>query len=198
MEFKREYFNIPNTLSASRIVLLPILYLMTLLDMKWTMMIAYIIIASTDFLDGKFARRFNQSSELGKTLDSVADILFYLSTAFFLYWFFPGIILEVIYLLWVVIGLLAVTFIYSWIRIGKPTLMHTSILRTNAVLVMAFFVLCYFIPRSWAVIACAMVLSMYIIAFAEEMVIWTVFGEVDRDARSFFQLLSERKKEAKV
>jgi len=193
LELKWEHFNIPNTLSVSRIVLLPLLYILTLMEMRLLMMISYIVIASTDYLDGKFARRFNQSSELGKTLDSVADLLFYLSTAFFLYWLFPGVVLGIQYLLWTMIALLAISFIYSWIRIGKPTLMHTSLLRLNAVLVMTIFTLCFMIPEWIAIWMARVVLVIYIFAFAEEMAIWTMFGSVDRDTRSILHLIRARK-----
>jgi phosphatidylglycerophosphate synthase len=190
MEFRKELFNIPNTLSLSRIVLLPLLYLFVLLDMRNTMLIAYIIIASTDYLDGKFARRFNQSTEIGKTLDSVADLLFYLSTAFFFYYLFPEIFSPLLPLLWVVLGILAVSFVFSWIRIGKPTLMHTTILRALAVLVMTVFCLSYFFDTT---IFVAGVLVFYLFAFVEEMLLWGFFGDVDRDTTSFISVYRQRK-----
>ena len=190
MEFRKELFNIPNSLSISRIVLLPLLYLLVLTDMRKTMLIAYIIIASTDYLDGKFARRFNQSSELGKTLDSVADLLFYLSTAFFFYYLFPEIFTPLMPLLWVLIGLLVVTFVFSWIKIGRPTLMHTSLLRFSAVAVMAVFCLSYFFDTT-PLVACAML--VYMVAFIEEMLLWGFFGDVDRDTTSFIAVYRQRK-----
>jgi hypothetical protein len=190
MEFRKELFNIPNSLSISRIVLLPLLYLLVLTDMRKTMLIAYIIIASTDYLDGKFARRFNQSSELGKTLDSVADLLFYLSTAFFFYYLFPEILKNLMGLLWTVIGTLAFTFVFSWIRIGKPTLMHTTLLRASAVIVMGVFCLSYFFDTT-LLVGAAMVI--YIIAFIEEMLLWGFFGDVDRDTTSFLSVYRQRR-----
>ena len=50
---------------------------------KVTMLISYIIIGLTDYFDGKIARRLNQTTDPGKTLDSVADLFFYVSSAFF-------------------------------------------------------------------------------------------------------------------
>jgi phosphatidylglycerophosphate synthase len=191
MEYRKELFNIPNTLSLSRIVLLPLLYLLVLIDWKKPMLIFYIVIASTDYLDGKFARRFNQSTELGKTLDSVADLLFYLSTAFFFYYLFPDYLEPLLIPLWIVIGILAFTFIFSWIRIGKPTIMHTTLLRYSAFSVMAVFCLSFFFDTT-PLVAVAMI--MYSAGFLEEILIWSVYGDVDRDTRSFLDMYMSRRK----
>jgi len=190
VEWKRDYLNIPNTLSVSRIVLLPILFVLVFSGMRNVFLIAYIIVASTDYLDGRFARRFNQSSEIGKTLDSVADLVFYLSTAFFLYYLFPTVIDNNIYLLYAMFAFLGASFIFSWIRIGKPTLMHTSLLRLNAVLVFFVFCLSFFFDTTYLATG---ILLIYLVAFAEEMLLWGFFGDVDRDATSFYAVWKERR-----
>ncbi|MDG6225391.1 MAG: CDP-alcohol phosphatidyltransferase family protein [Candidatus Thermoplasmatota archaeon] len=192
VDLKREYINIPNTLSVSRIVLLPLLYLLVLLDMRKTMFVAYIIIASTDYLDGKFARRFDQSSEIGKTLDSIADLLFYISTAFFIYYMFPAVILNNMYLLYVMFSLLGISFVFSWIKLGQPVLMHTSLLRLCAVLVLFLFILTYFMDTTLLI---AGLIILYIIGFMEEMMLWGFFGDVDRDTTSFYALWKSKRAE---
>jgi cardiolipin synthase len=70
-------FNLPNILSSLRVILLPILYVFALIGMRLEFLVAYIIIGSTDALDGFLARLLNQVTKLGKFLDTVADILFY-------------------------------------------------------------------------------------------------------------------------
>jgi hypothetical protein len=97
-------------------------------------------------------------------------------------------------MLWVLIGFLVVSFIFSWIRIGKPTLMHTTMLRTAAVLVMAVFCLSYFFDTTVLV---AGVLVFYCFAFAEEMLLWGFFGDVDRDTKSFYAVYMARKRAGK-
>ena len=70
-----EIFSIPNILSLLRIALIPFVlhyYLKGKVNVAGVMLI---ISALTDAADGFIARRFNQTTELGKILDPVADKL---------------------------------------------------------------------------------------------------------------------------
>src|SRR5690554_2305619 len=85
----KKYMTIPNALSLSRLIFLPLLYLFILADHLTAFLIGYILIGATDFFDGLIARRFNMTSEIGKALDSIADLFFYISSAWFLYYLYP-------------------------------------------------------------------------------------------------------------
>lgn len=76
--------NLPNYLTAARILLVPILVVILLTPFSeavlginaYTLAIVIFMVASlTDFLDGHLARRRNQVSDLGKLLDPIADKL---------------------------------------------------------------------------------------------------------------------------
>ena len=75
----KEIFNIPNTLSYIRVLLIPVFVAIfltaeTVTDYYWA---AGIVVLSglTDFVDGYIARHFNQITDLGKLIDPVADKL---------------------------------------------------------------------------------------------------------------------------
>jgi len=70
---KSEIFTISNILSLSRIFLaIPIFIFIS--KSETVFLLLFILIAIiTDFLDGFFARKFNQITELGKILDPFAD-----------------------------------------------------------------------------------------------------------------------------
>ncbi len=71
-----DIWTISNVLSSFRIILLIPLSLLLLSDnpdLRWYIIGLMIFIASTDMLDGYFARRFQQVSEIGKILDPLAD-----------------------------------------------------------------------------------------------------------------------------
>jgi len=75
--------NIPNTLTWIRIILIPLIVLVFYLPYEWAGPAAAIIFSLagiTDWLDGYFARKLNQSSAFGAFLDPVADKLM-ISTA---------------------------------------------------------------------------------------------------------------------
>ncbi len=76
MKFPEFKLNIPNILSIIRIILIPIfLYLLSLKTREsWIYALVIFCAASlTDFIDGWFARKFNQTSEFGKFIDPLAD-----------------------------------------------------------------------------------------------------------------------------
>ena len=67
--------NIPNLISAARILLVP-LFVNYYLDGKVTAAMGVVLLAAaSDVLDGAIARRFNMVTKLGKILDPVADKL---------------------------------------------------------------------------------------------------------------------------
>jgi phosphatidylglycerophosphate synthase len=82
---------IPNQLTAMRLVLIPVMWILA-----WLNLPAYIgggIFFSfvTDVLDGYIARWLNQTSELGAKFDSIADNLLLPSALFWLWMFRPEI-----------------------------------------------------------------------------------------------------------
>ena len=77
---------IPNIITLSRIGLLPVFVVLFYLQpnylegepLAWinnSLVAIYVLISSTDFLDGLLARKLNQISDLGTFLDPVADKL---------------------------------------------------------------------------------------------------------------------------
>ena len=74
--------NIPNALTISRLVAIPVLMALLLLRFPGHDQIAaavFIVFSLTDTLDGQLARRRGTVSDLGKFLDPLADKLFVLS-----------------------------------------------------------------------------------------------------------------------
>jgi|TARA_B110000261_G_scaffold159516_2_gene197591 cardiolipin synthase len=66
-------FNIPNILSAYRLVMFPVILLFMYLGKENLFVIFLCISLVTDILDGFIARTFNMVTELGAKLDSLAD-----------------------------------------------------------------------------------------------------------------------------
>jgi cardiolipin synthase len=72
----RGLLEVPNLLSLLRIVLIPVflyfIFIPTMEHRLWAL-IVFLIASLTDFLDGWFARRLHQESDLGRFLDPLAD-----------------------------------------------------------------------------------------------------------------------------
>ena len=186
----KNIFTLPNALSASRLIFLPVLIYLVLIEDRFLFLWVYLIIGSTDAFDGYIARKTKQVTEFGKTIDSLADIFFYVATAWFIYRLYPDYLMPNYSLLLGFFGLLALSFVISGILYKVPIMMHTSLLRYAAVLVYALVIFSYFFNTTWFV---AFILIFYLIAFLEEILIFVFFPGFDRDAKSIWHLYQTKK-----
>lgn len=70
--------NLPNILTMSRIVMIPVFVVIFYLPAQWSYLVSAAIFAlagATDWLDGYLARKLDQSTPFGAFLDPVADKL---------------------------------------------------------------------------------------------------------------------------
>ena len=144
---------IPNLLSASRIVLcLPLLMVDAMSVPFWML---YVIAGMTDMIDGFLARRWGVESKFGARLDSMADFVFVLAVGYKL---FPCLKLPVT--LWMMIGIIAlvkiVNVISAYIVRQRIEFPHTKANKLTGFLLfigMMAIGQSYFVPVAWG-IAC--------------------------------------------
>lgn len=82
--------NVPNKITISRILLIPLFLIIMLVPFEWGSMqllgvelpvthfvgaLIFIFASSTDWVDGYYARKYNQVTNMGKFLDPLADKL---------------------------------------------------------------------------------------------------------------------------
>ena len=185
---KKEYVNIPNALSLSRLIFLPLLFVFAIYDMRMQFFIGYMLLGATDMFDGWVARTFNMKTEFGKAMDSVADIPFYLASAWFLYKLFPEFLTPNASLLKVFLVLFVLSFIVSGILCKKPIMMHTFLLKLNGILVYFLILISHFTDTTLLV---TLILVIYLIGFVEEIIIFIKYGEVDPDTPTIFALVKK-------
>lgn len=186
--FKKEYFTIANVLSLSRLVLLPVLFVLVTKGQELAFVVSYAILGATDCFDGFVARKLNQTSELGKRLDSIADLPFYISSAYFIANLRPEYLEPNNTLLFIFFGYLALSFIISGIKLKQPMMMHTLMLKYCGVLVYFLVILT---PLVNTTIFITVILILYFISFTEEIIIFLKYDKVDPDAKSIFHLIKE-------
>lgn len=80
-------FSLPNLLTMSRIVVIPLVVVTFYFDsptVRWVALGLFTAAAISDFFDGWLARRWNQVSSLGRFLDPIADKLLIAAVLFML------------------------------------------------------------------------------------------------------------------
>jgi len=175
--------NIPNALSLIRLAGVPLLFVLAGYEDKTWFLLWFIFLGLTDYFDGKLARLWKQESELGANLDSVADVFYYLSAAWFLYSLFPDYIQPNIIFLQLFFAVFIITLLTSWFKLGKILLLHTHLSRLCGVLVFVGMVASFYIDTT---LFLRLVIIFYTLAMIEFMLIYFIRGDVSPDTRSVF------------
>ena len=71
---------LPNYLTVLRLILVPIIFSLILLEYYLYAFIIFVIASFTDILDGRIARKYNLVTDLGRLMDPLADKLTQIST----------------------------------------------------------------------------------------------------------------------
>ena len=77
---KLEIKHLPNYITILRLILVPIIFALILLEYYLTAFIFFVIANISDVLDGRIARKYNFITEWGKLMDPLADKLTQIST----------------------------------------------------------------------------------------------------------------------
>jgi CDP-diacylglycerol---glycerol-3-phosphate 3-phosphatidyltransferase len=76
--------NVPNQLTIARLILSIICFVFLAIDWYGTALVLFAIAAGTDWVDGYWARRYGQVTQLGRILDPFADKIIICGTFIFL------------------------------------------------------------------------------------------------------------------
>src|SRR3954471_7826719 len=77
-------FNVPNVLTSIRFALSIVVFVLIPLQQYLAAMIVFLIAASTDWIDGWWARKFNQVTKLGRIFDPFVDKIIICGTFIYL------------------------------------------------------------------------------------------------------------------
>lgn len=77
-------FNLPNQLTGLRLLLAVVLFGLIVIDQYVWSLVLFVVAASTDWLDGYYARKYGQVTTLGRILDPFADKVIICGTFIFL------------------------------------------------------------------------------------------------------------------
>ncbi len=158
--FLKFKFNIPNKITIIRLILIPLFVAILLAKIPYKNLFAafiFIMLSISDFLDGYFARKKNQVTELGKLIDPIAD-KFLISTALV---FLIGKGVD----LWMAVAIISREVIITAIRVYllplKLVVPASSLGKAKTVVQSIAIVLVLLsIPYSWHIMLVAVLLTL--------------------------------------
>lgn len=180
-------WNVPNALSATRLLGVPLLFVLVNREPVAWFVALYALLGATDFLDGKLARAWNQTSAFGSMLDSVADGAYFISTAYFAVRLFPVYITPSLpYVAGCLAGYAALMLV-SKVRAGRILLPHTHLSRIAGVLVVFAVIASFLVDTTWILRG---VLVLFGLALVEQIAMVGWYGDIPLDTRSILWLRS--------
>ena len=141
---KNNWFTVPNMISIFRIASVPVLLTLAWYQVPVAFLILFAIALATDALDGYFARKLNQITELGTKLDTWGDTAMYFTAPICGYWLWPDLINEdliTILIFWIAF---IIPIIFAIFKFGRMPSYHTIMAKVNTIL-LSFAVLIWFI-----------------------------------------------------
>jgi len=187
----KNIYSIPNLLSLLRLTLVPVLAIVATLNQAGLFLSLMAISLVSDMLDGYFARRLHQVTELGARLDSWADMGTYAMMILGLYMIWPSIFVEqVIYLIAATLSYV-LPVVIALTRFGSFPSYHTWGAKLAAVFVAPAYYLLILYDNQ---IFFRMVIIFHVVVAVEEIAITFILKQPKTNVGSILTLLGTRAK----
>ena len=131
---KNKWMTVPNFFSYIRIASVPFLFYIAWKDYPNLFLIVLVLALSTDAIDGYFARKLNQVTTLGTTLDSIGDTAMYMTILPCAWLLWPELIMQNIEYIIIVMLAFIVPMIAGFIKFGRMPSYHTWLAKITTVL----------------------------------------------------------------
>lgn len=171
---------IPNSLSIFRLVM--IIPLVIFEPFSFMFMVAYVLACASDMLDGPIARKFDVTSQLGATLDGIADMLLVIVV---LIRVIPIIDIPLWIVLWIGLAVMMkiTAIVVGYIRHKQVISLHTYLGKTFIFILCLFPVFYLFLPATTILIP---IIIFAMVVFAEEIYICATANEPDPNVKGIF------------
>ena len=153
-------FNTAESITLVRIFGFPLILLLIYLNERNLTAWSYIILFSTDFIDGFFAFFYNQESERRAKLDTLGDILLLFSGLLGFFVFEKEFFLRYVVPISIVLGLYFLQLILALIKWKQPSSFHTYSAKLAAIAQVIFLSLTLIFEASTGLFYLAVTLSV--------------------------------------
>jgi CDP-diacylglycerol--glycerol-3-phosphate 3-phosphatidyltransferase len=184
-------WNLPNILSASRLVMAPVLLVLAFAGQReaflWVLGTAFF----TDAIDGMIARMTGQVTRLGAVIDSWADTSIYVSVALSMALLWPGLLRSEGLAIGAVVVSVVLPALVGLLRFGHFTSYHTWLVKfaVGVTAVGLFLMLLGVSPWGFRIGA-----MLAVLAGLEEIAITLLSREERSDLRGLWVVLGDRRR----
>ena len=181
-------YSVPNLLSLLRLILVPFLAIFASLGDFVVFLSILAVSLISDMLDGYFARRLHQTTELGAKLDSWADMLTYAAMILGLYLIWPQLFFDQLFYVCAAALSYILPVLLSLFRFGVFPSYHTWGAKIAAVLIApAYYLLVLYDYQDFF----RLVILFHLIVAVEEMAITLILKRPRTNIHSIFQLRNQ-------
>jgi len=189
MTFRQEIFGTPNLVSATRILIAPVLFVFAFRQMETWFLGVLIFSGLTDVVDGFLARKLNQITALGAHLDSWGDFVIYSTMAAGAWILWPELTDEVLFHYALILFSFLLPAWVGLVKFGKLTGYHTWSVKIAVLATFAGYVALYAGIAQWPFVLASW---LCVIAGAEEILITLVLRRERTDVRSLWAAWQQR------
>ena len=186
----KSIYSIPNLLSLLRIALVPVLALAAAFNQADLFLLVLAISLLSDLLDGYFARKLHQVTELGARLDSWADMATYAMMIIGLYLIWPSIFDQQFFFLMAATLSYILPVIIALFRFGSFPSYHTWGAKLAALLIAPAF---YLLILNDQQLFFRLVIVLHVLVALEEIAITFFLKKSETNVASILTILANRK-----
>ena len=180
-------WTLPNQITALRLCMIPFLWILAILELRFYVGLCLILAVATDLLDGYLARRLQLESEFGSRLDSAVDIMLVTSGLIWLYLFNPEVFRNHTMICSVAIGFSAFEILVGWVKFHQLGNLHLYSVKLNS-LWGGVFLICTLLRGSYSPLAFYIGITLWLISSAEALIINLVSSKVSEHIGSIIFL----------
>ena len=193
--FTFKNFNIADWFSFYRIVAVPLLILLIILDERLIFTCFLMISYLTDAIDGYLARKLKITSARGSQLDSFGDQLTLVMALIGLLYFETEFIKSNISLIIIVLVPYFVQMILSYYKYGKATAFHTYLAKLSAILQGIFILGALFLEPNYVLFY--MMIAFGLLETIEEIILIFMYDEWVSDVKGLYWASKDKRRRPK-
>jgi phosphatidylglycerophosphate synthase len=177
-EVLQELVKLPNLITSYRLLSVPVLWVLAILDYRIAFVTGFTLAVLTDSIDGYVARRFNMVSEFGGKFDSLADCILGASLLGWLIILRPEIFQENVVMFLVAVSIAIINFLVGWVRFKWIGNLHLYSAKCAVVMFFVFFAHA-FLSEGYSQTFLYFAMSVYLFALLEGLAIFLTQDSVD-------------------